>query len=26
MDEEIKKRAGAVKRIDETDTNDMAFK
>jgi hypothetical protein len=26
MDEEMKKRAGAVKRIDETDPNDMAFK
>jgi hypothetical protein len=25
-DEEMKKRAGAVKRIDETDPNDMAFK
>jgi len=25
-DEEIKKHTGAVKRIDETDSNDMAFK
>jgi len=25
-DEEMKKRAGAVKRIDETDPNDIAFK
>ena len=25
-DEEMKKHAGAVKRIDETDPNDMAFK
>jgi len=25
-DEEMKKRAGAVKRIDKTDPNDMAFK
>jgi len=26
MDEEMKKRAGAVQRIDDTDLNDMAFK
>jgi hypothetical protein len=25
-DKEMKKRTGAVKRIDETDPNDMAFK
>jgi len=26
MDKEMKKHAGAVKKIDETDLNDMAFK